>query len=68
MLEFKILQKYQESQEVAPAGLKNLINHPWQTLKSVIGERNSRLDVARISLDLLKKDFVKNYVRDSSRE
>ena len=68
MLEFKILQKYQESQEVAPAGLKNMINHPWQTLKSVIGERSSRLDVARVSLDLLKKDFVKNYVRDASKE
>jgi hypothetical protein len=68
MLEFKILQKYQESQEIAPAGLKNMINHPWQTLKSVIGERSSRLDVARISLDLLKKDFAKSYVRDSSKE
>jgi len=68
MLEFKILQKYQESQEVEPAGLKNMINHPWQTLKSVIGERSSRLDVARVSLDLLKKDFVKSYVHDSSRE
>ncbi|MEI6208478.1 MAG: CZB domain-containing protein [Desulfuromonadales bacterium] len=68
MLEFKILQKYQESQETAPAGLKNMINHPWQTLKSVIGERSSRLDVARVSLDLLKKDLVKSYVRDSSRE
>jgi hypothetical protein len=67
MLEFRILQKYQESQEVAPAGLKNMINHPWQALKSVIGERSSRLDVARVSLDLLKKDFVKGYVRDSSR-
>jgi len=68
MLEFKFLQKYQESQEVAPAGLKNMINHPWQTLKSVIGERRSRLDVARISLDLLKKDFVKSYIEDSERE
>jgi hypothetical protein len=66
MLEFKILQKYQESQEVAPAGLKNMINHPWQALKSVIGERSSRLDVARVSLDLLKKDLVNGYVRDSS--
>ena len=68
MLEFKILQKYQESQENAPAGLKNMMNHPWQALKSVIGERNSRLDVARVSLDLLKKDIVENYVRDSLRK
>ncbi|MEI6705432.1 MAG: CZB domain-containing protein [Deltaproteobacteria bacterium] len=65
MLEFKILQKYQESQEVAPAGLKSMINHPWQTLKSVIGERRSRLDVARVSLDLFKKDFVKSYIQDA---
>ena len=68
MLEFKILQKYQESQETAPAGLKNMINHPWQALKSVIGERNSRLDVARVSLDLLKKDLVKGYLLDSKDE
>ena len=67
LLEFKILQKYQESQEAAPAGLKNMISHPWQTLKSVIGERSSRLDVARVSLDLLKKDFVESYIRDSSQ-
>ncbi len=64
MLEFKILQKYQESQEVAPASLRNMINHPWQTLKSVIGERSSRLDVARVSLDLLKKDFAKTYIQE----
>jgi hypothetical protein len=43
-----------------------MINHPWQAIKSVIGERSSRLDVARVSLDLLKKDLVKGYVRDSS--
>ena len=66
MLEFKILQKYQESQETAPAGLNNMINHPWQALKSVIGERSSRLDVARVSLDLLKKDLTKGYLRDPS--
>jgi hypothetical protein len=65
LLEFKILQKYQESQEVAPAGLKNMINHPWQTLKSVIGEKKSRLDVAKVSLDLLKKDLVRGYIRVS---
>jgi hypothetical protein len=65
LLEYKILQKYQESQEAAPAGLKNMVNHPWQTLKSVIGERSSRLDVARISLDLMKKDFIKSYIQES---
>ena len=68
MLEFKILQKYQESQEAAPAGLANMINHPWQALKSVIGERRSRLDVARVSLNLLKRDFATNYIHDSSIE
>ncbi len=70
MLEFKILQKYQEAQEaleVAPNGLKNMLNHPWEALKSVIGDKSSRLDVAKVSLDLLKKDLVKSYVRDSSR-
>ena len=64
MLEFKILQKYQESQESTAAGLKNMISNPWQTLKSVIGEKNSRLNVAKVSLDLLKRDIEKNHVRD----
>jgi len=64
MLEFKILQKYQESLASAPSGLKNMINNPWQTLKSVIGEKSSRLDVAKVSLDLLKRDIDKNHVRE----
>ncbi len=70
MLEFKILQKYQEAQEAeeaASGSLENATSHPWQPLKSVIGERNSRLDVARVSLDLLKRDIIKSYVRDSSQ-
>lgn len=57
MLEFKILQTFQKSQESSSTGLINMINHPWQALKSVIGEKNSRLDVAKISLDLLKRDI-----------
>ncbi len=66
MLEFKILQKYQEAQE-AEGGASGSPERPWQPLKSVIGERNSRLDVARVSLDLLKRDIIKSYVRDSSQ-
>ncbi|HIJ90588.1 MAG: CZB domain-containing protein [Desulfobulbaceae bacterium] len=65
MLEFKMLQKYQKSQEVVPSGLKNMINHPWQALKSVIDGKSRRLDVARVSLDMLKKDLVKSGVQDS---
>jgi hypothetical protein len=68
MLEFKILQKYQEAQEaevVAHGASENPARQPWQPLKSVIGERNSRLNVARISLDLLKKDIMRSHVRDS---
>ena len=44
--------------------MKNMISNPWQTLKSVIGEKNSRLNVAKVSLDLLKRDIEKNHVRD----
>jgi hypothetical protein len=69
MLEFKILQKYQEAQETeeaAPDNLENATNQPWHALKSVIGERNSRLSIARFSLDLLKKDIIKSFAKDSS--
>ena len=67
MLEFKILQKYQESQEETATGLQGVMNNPWQALKSVIGDKTSRLDVARVSLDLLKKDIVQSYVKDAAR-
>ena len=64
MLEFKILQKYQEAQE-AQGAVENPGKQPWQPLKSVIGERNSRLNVARVSLDLLKKDIMRSHVRET---
>jgi len=69
MLEFKILQKYQEAQEAqeTASGGQEDINQPWQALKSVIGERSSRLNIARVSLDLLKKDIIKSSVRDSTQ-
>ncbi|MFZ4859094.1 MAG: CZB domain-containing protein [Desulfuromonadaceae bacterium] len=70
MLEFKILQKYQEAQEAQEAvsgSLENTTNQPWQALKSVIGERSSRLNIARFSLDLLKKDIIKSFARDTSQ-
>jgi hypothetical protein len=62
MLEFKILQTYQNTQTSSATGLKKMINHPWQALKSVIGEKSSRLNVAKVSLDLLKKDIEKNRI------
>jgi len=64
MLEFKILQKYQESQSSSSLGLKNILNNPWQALKSVIGEKSSRLNVAKTSLDLLKRDIDKTQNRN----
>ena len=64
MLEFKILQKYQEAQE-AQGVVENPGKQPWQPLKSVIGERSSRLNVARVSLDLLKKDIMRSHVRET---
>ena len=68
MLEFKILLKYQEAQEVQESGTddqNSMTKHSWHPLKSVIGERNSRLNVARASLELLKKDIVSSHVSDS---
>lgn len=57
MLEYKMLRKHQESEKSSANVLKKMIRHPWKTLNSVIGEKESGLNVSKVSLDVLRKDI-----------